>query len=156
LLNILFVCTANQFRSPIAAGCFSRRLVEAGLAEDWHVNSAGTWTVNGLSTHPKAIQAAVNMGLDLSMHNSLEVNAEMLMTADLIVVMERGHREALVLEFPECRSRIILLTELVGESMSDIPDPTLSNFADCDEIAQMICQIVDNGFNELITMATSR
>ena len=120
------------------------------------MSSAGTWTANGLSVHPKAIQAAANMGLDLSMHNSLEVNAEMLMAADLIVVMERGHREALIWEFPECRSRVILLTELVGESMSDIPDPTLSNLADCVEIAQMICQIIDNGFNELISMAANR
>ena len=156
MLNILFVCTANQFRSPIAAGCFTRRLIETGLTKGWHVSSAGTWTTNGLSTHPKAIQAVVSMGLDLSTHSSLEVNAEMLRAADLIVVMERGHKEALMCEFPDCRSRVILLTELVGESMSDIPDPTLSNFADCDEIAQMICQIIDSGFNELISMAASR
>ena len=54
--TLLFVCTANRFRSPLAAAYAARQLRDAGLPADWQAASAGTWTPAGLPAHPKALE----------------------------------------------------------------------------------------------------
>ena len=71
---ILFVCTANRFRSPIAAAYTESKLRSAGKLGAWVVRSAGTWTTNGEPAHPEAIKAAAELGLDLSTHLTHEVS----------------------------------------------------------------------------------
>ena len=70
---ILFVCTANRFRSPIAAACTEQKLQKADLANKWTVISAGTWTTEGIPAHPRAVMAAAALGLDLTAHRTREV-----------------------------------------------------------------------------------
>ena len=77
----------------------------------------------------------------------------MLRQADLIVVMERGHKEALECEFPECRGRIVLLAEAAGEKFAEIPDPARSGFIDSEAIARSIITCIDIGFSTLIELA---
>jgi protein-tyrosine phosphatase len=141
--TILFICTANQFRSPIAAAYAERKLREAGMRERWVVMSAGTWTSNGLPAHQEAIGAAETLGLDISQHLTSEVNAEVLAASDLIVVMERGHKEALEWEFAACRGRVALLGELAGEDEAEIEDPAKSEFADAEAVAGRIVRSID-------------
>jgi len=151
--SILFVCTANQFRSPLAAAKFSRMLSTKELEREWTVSSAGTWAEGGLPLHPKAIQAAAKLGLTLKEHTTREVNKDMLNKADLIVVMEHGHREALESEFPECKERICLLSEVAGGSATDIDDPARTNFAEADAIAQRILDEVQKACVSLMDLA---
>ena len=150
---ILYVCTANLFRSPIAAACTERKLHAAGLADTWAVASAGTWTTAGLPAHPRALLAATDLGLDLSAHRTREVNTALLAAASLIVVMEQGHKEALECEFPTCRGRITLLGELAGQRDPEIPDPSKTDFYESDTIAQMIQTCVDKSFIEVLRRA---
>jgi len=152
--TILFVCTANQFRSPIAAACFSRKLVTTGQTGSWIVGSAGTWAVSGLHAHPKAIEAAASLGLDLSKHITREVDSMMLDSADLVVVMERGHKEALEFEFPAVRTKIILLGRIVNNHYGEVPDPASDGFAHPKEAAALVCDCIEKGFSRLIELAT--
>ncbi len=94
---ILFICTANQFRSPIAAASFAQKLSASRTPDTWRVASAGTWTSSGLAAHPKAVAAAAPLGLDISNHQTQEVNSSFISEFDLIVVMENNHKESLVL-----------------------------------------------------------
>lgn len=153
---ILFVCTANRFRSPIAAACTERKLHAEGLAESWTVASAGTWTTSGLPAHPKALTSAAALGLDLTAHKSREVNTALLAAANLIVVMEQGHKEALECEFPACRRQIALLGELAGGRDLEIPDPAQTDFEDSEAVSQMIVACVDKGFSEMMRRAAAR
>ena len=100
---ILFVCTANRFRSPIAAAYTKRKLQTTDQSADWTVISAGTWTEPGLPAHDKALSAAHALGLDLNSHHTRVVSTAIMATADLIIVMEQGHKEALECEFPASR-----------------------------------------------------
>jgi protein-tyrosine-phosphatase len=150
---ILFVCTANLFRSPIAAAYTERKLCAAGQPEAWTVGSAGTWTDAGLPAHPAALKAAAAFGLDLSAHRSREADVALLNASDLIVVMEQGHKEALENEFPACRGRIALLGELAGEGDPEIPDPVKTDFEESDATVQMIVTCIDKGFAELLRRA---
>jgi protein-tyrosine-phosphatase len=150
---IIFVCTANRFRSPIAAACAERKLHIEGQPGEWTVISAGTWTEPDLPAHPKALSAATTLGLNLNTHHTRVVNTALMATADLIIVMEHGHKEALECEFPTCRGRIVLLGELAGERNPEIPDPSKTDFEESNAIARLIAACIENGFTELLSRA---
>jgi protein-tyrosine phosphatase len=150
---ILFVCTANRFRSPIAAAYVESQLRATSRSGTWLVSSAGTWTDPGLPAHPKALSAAAGLGLDLSTHHTREVNTTLLSAADLIIVMERSHKEALECEFPFCRGRIALLGELAGEGNPEISDPSKMDFEESDATARTIAVCIEKGFPELLHRA---
>lgn len=147
---ILFVCTANQFRSPIAAACFLRKLSTSGISDTWTIASAGTWTSSGLPAHAEAIQAASKLELDLSIHRTQEVNASLLESSNLIVVMESRHKEVLELEFPKVVGHIVLLGELAKVPGGEIPDPAKEKFANADQIAALIFSSIQRTFPKLV------
>jgi protein-tyrosine-phosphatase len=151
--SILFVCTANQFRSPIAAAKFTRLLSKKDIKSGWQVSSAGTWATEGLPPHPMAIQAAARLGLELNDHTTREVNQTMLDQADLIVVMEQGQREALICEFPQCKDRICLLAEIAGDPAIDIDDPSRTDFSDVDAVAKRVIDDVQKACQLLMELA---
>ena len=124
--TVLFVCTANRSRSPVAAACLRKELASRGVGEDWWVISAGTWTTDGLPPVEVAILGAKRLGLDISGHASRVVTAERMQDADLVIVMERGQKEALENEFPQAAGKVHLLSEVARGSSYDIPDPLLS------------------------------
>lgn len=152
---ILFVCTANRFRSPIAAAFAKRKIQSAGLPGEWTIIDAGTWTDTGLPAHPRAISAATALGLDLTQHRSRVVNSAIISASDLIIVMERGHKEALGYEFPSSLKKIMLLGELADEHNWDIEDPSEVDFENSDEIARTIVTCIETGFDEIVRRAES-
>lgn len=122
--SILFVCLANQIRSPIAAATFHAAwLAHPGLPP-CRVASAGTWTRSGLPLSQPALSLARAVGLDLHRFRTTSIVDVHLPAYDWIVVMEKGQLEALTIEHPHLRPRIHLLTALAGAYPSDIPDPT--------------------------------
>jgi protein-tyrosine phosphatase len=122
--SVLFVCTANQFRSPIAAACFAKLIEGEGQANGWRVESAGTWAESGLGAPAIAVQVADSLGLaGLEDHLTRPVDQELLAQFDLVIVMEMGHKEAICMEFPSVCQRTYMLSEIVDGVNYDIPDP---------------------------------
>ncbi len=150
---ILFVCTANQFRSPIAAAYFSRKLFLMGISDEWKVGSAGTWADDGLPAHPKAIETAKKRGLDLGHHRTREVNKKILQATDLVICMQQSHKESLEAEFAPIRGRIVLLGSFAKLPGNEIPDPAKDSFSHPDDTAQMIYNCIDEGFTKIIQMS---
>ncbi|MDW7755873.1 MAG: hypothetical protein SCH68_11985 [Brevefilum sp.] len=150
---ILFVCTANRFRSPIAALYFAREVVRRGEDQDTQVASAGTWASPGQPAMPKAVQLAKEYGLDLSYHKSRIVSEDLLVQSDLILVMEGGHKEALRHEFPGTADRVYLLTEVVEDLTVNIPDPYGEAQADPEEVVKEIVGLIDDGYEQLLSLA---
>ena len=152
--SVLFVCTANRFRSPIASALFVRSLVKNRAADDFHVESAGTWAEAGASVVPSVKWITEHLGLDLETHRARAVNRELLVRQDLILVMENSHWEALRVEFPEIKERTHLLANVVTGMTYDIPDPggpapgdTFSN------VARELYELVDGGFEKICILA---
>lgn len=150
--SILFICTANRFRSPLSAASFSQIVSQNEIDEDLEISSAGTWTQNAQPATLDAIKLAEAQGLDLTAHRSREITAEILKGSDLIIVMVNGHKEAITHEFPECKERVFLLTEAVGEPPSDIPDPYL-NGEPANIVASEIFELIEQGYEKLIDLA---
>jgi protein-tyrosine phosphatase len=150
---VLFVCTANRFRSPLAEAAFKKCLNAHGSLVGWQVSSAGTWAERGLPPLPSAVLAAKELGLDLERHRSRSVTHELLSSSDLVIVMQASQREALHLEFPQATGKTVLLSELVEDLPYDIPDPFDSMDENHQRIAQEIFDLVMRGYNRIVAAA---
>jgi protein-tyrosine-phosphatase len=144
--SVLFVCTANRFRSPLAAAMFSRALREEKNREvssairragEWRVSSAGTWATPGQPVLPEAYRAAQKLGLDLADHRSERVSGELLREYDLILVMQASQQEALLSEFPLLEEYVYLFSNVVERGSYDIPD----SFGSEQEVMQVAAQM---------------
>jgi protein-tyrosine-phosphatase len=150
--SILFVCTANRFRSPLAAALLRKELAAMGIPGICDVSSAGTWAQAGLPVVPGLLGMARRFNVDLSAHRSRPVTPLLLSNYDLIVAMQAGHREALLAEHPGLADRIYLLSEVVENRMYDIPDPQGST-DDALEIAADLDLLIREGTPSLCALA---
>lgn len=150
--SILFICTANRFRSPLAAAIFKKYLRESNQAGDWKVSSAGTWTLPGQPVIPLVESIARGLDLDLSAHRSAVVNERLLLSHDLILVMEPGQKEALLAEFPSQGEHVYLLSQVVESKQYAIPD-TFQTADQVGEVAQLLQDLLFNGYRGICVLA---
>lgn len=148
--SVLFVCTANQCRSPMAMAILRAKTEDT--PGDWKIESAGTWAVEGAPANQKTQQVLAEQGLDLSDHRSRMVTGEMLAGFNLILVMEPGHKEALQIEFPEAARRIHLLSEMIGFSFT-IVDPVGGEIEGYRATVREIDQILTEGMDRIKSLA---
>ena len=151
--KIVFVCTRNRFRSPLAAAILKRELATRKIPGEWIVGSAGSWVQDLLPPTPEAFIEAAKRGLDLSSHISQGIEAFDLDSVDLLLVMEIGQKESILLDFPQLSGRTFLLSELSGPAFT-IPDPYLTKES-FSEIALEIETLIKENFEEIINIAYS-
>ena len=113
--QIIFICTGNTCRSPMAEGLFRAHNGEekTGLT----AASAGLYTENGLPASANAVAAAGERGADISAHRSQQLTAEMAENAKYLVCMTGAHYDRLCELFPDCADKIFTLLP------EDISDP---------------------------------
>ena len=122
-LNVVFVCTGNICRSPIAEKVFVHELEQAGLADAVHVSSAGTgnWHV-GSSADERAAAVLRAAGYQTD-HIARQVDADQL-SADLVVALDHSHRRALQSMVPEPdRVRLLRSFDPDAPPGAEVPDP---------------------------------
>lgn len=119
--KILFVCTGNLCRSPMAEALFRHRM---GDHSGWQAESAGTFAALGHPASENAVLALKELGIDLSGHRSQPLTAELVEEADLIVVMTAEHRFHLLEVFPEVGNRVFLIKSFgTSKVPADVSDP---------------------------------
>ena len=150
---ILFVCTANICRSPMASGLFKAMLDEAQIPGEWQIESAGTWALEGESAATGSQTVMSERAINISKHRAQNVSRELLLIFDLILTMESGHKESLRVEFPDLSDRIFLLSEMVNQ-LNEIEDPYGGTLSEYEQAADEIEGYLKNGFDEIIHMAT--
>ena len=126
-IRVCFVCSGNICRSPTAEGVFNKLVADAGLADAFHVESAGTgsWHV-GERPDPRTIRAAEARGYRL-VGRAQHWKVRDFDRFDHVVAMDRGHQEALLrLATTEAmKAKISLALDHVpdGPRDADVPDP---------------------------------
>jgi protein-tyrosine-phosphatase len=152
--SVLFVCTGNLYRSPMAAAMFSAMLLlEPVWVGYWRVESAGTWAQANQPAPMEVLQVMAKRGLDLKTHRSRVVSAEILGQFDLILTMERGQKEALGIEFPQYAGRVYMLSEMAGTRVS-INDPIDRSVAGVNEVARELEDWLKMGKHSIIELAS--
>ena len=119
--SLLIVCTGNICRSPVAAGIFRQRL--AATAQ-WHgrIASAGIDAVENQGAEATVLKLMRERDIDLSAHRARQLAQEDLRQADLVLVMEKHQREAVLDIDPTARGKVFLLGHWLD---AEIPDPYL-------------------------------
>lgn len=108
MINVIFVCTGNVCRSPMAEGLLRHKGLESGR-KDLNVSSMG---VRGLDNSPPAELAqevCSEYGFDISSHRSRSLSGEELEKADLILCMEAAQKKFVQTFFPWYREKVFLL-----------------------------------------------
>ena len=152
MIAILFVCTANICRSPMAEGLLKKIVSERADADEWHIESAGAWAYEG---NPAAVLSATVMekkGIDISAHRSKPTSLELLNNFDLVLTMEDEHKKFLTYKYGECANRIYRISEMVGD-MFDVPDPIGGGLADYEQIAYLLENILTAGVDKIYELA---
>jgi len=121
--TVLFVCTGNTCRSPMAAGLFHQALKNVLPREQadlpFRVLSAGTSVTEDQPADPQAVEAMREVQIDVAAHLTRSLGPNLVDTADWIFTMTWAQRESILRVMPACRDRVWLVSSR-GE---DIPDP---------------------------------
>ena len=131
--NVLFICTGNICRSPMAEGLL--RQMSGGRVE---VDSAGLGAGRGQQPSAHAIRVLKEEGIDISEIRSQPVSAHLLEKADHIFTMTRDHLDMLLLLFPEmaAKARLLRFDEAAKGGRADVTDPiggTRETYESCKE-----------------------
>lgn len=123
--TVLFICSGNTCRSPMAEALGRQILTEslklspADLeAKGYQVMSAGSFAMPGARATPQATEALKEMGLDLSAHRSRPLSVELIHQADLILTMGRSHAAAVTALVPSAAAKTMPL-----DPDAEIEDP---------------------------------
>jgi len=119
---VLFVCTGNTCRSPMAEVLFRMALPRGS---SWRAASAGLAACEGARASEPAIAALREAGGDLCAHRSRPVTAELVQASAAIVVMTGAHALQIHARFPDARDKLFLLRSFDPDSPahSDVSDP---------------------------------
>lgn len=121
--EILFVCTGNTCRSPMAEALLKSR-IPAMSAGKFAVSSAGIAAMEGGMASAGAVEALAEINVDMSGHRSRPVSPEILDRADLILAMDESHKSYIRTYFPAASGKTYLLSEYAdrrgpAESIAD-------------------------------------
>lgn len=139
--QILFVCSENTCRSPMAAAMVERLIARVKGLRHIDIGSAGVLAVAGSPASANAVEAMRQMRLDLSKHRARQVSQELIEPVDLILAMTTDHRSGLTRSFPTVADRVLTLGEFAGDG-GDVRDPHGQGLAVYQQCAARLRELV--------------
>lgn len=144
MLNIVFVCTGNICRSPMAEG-FLRYKWHGMERDDLIVSSMGIHGVIDSPATEYAQAVCKKNGFDISSHRARSLVGEELLKADVILCMEPVHKKFVQVFFPWCRDRVALLGAWPDKETrkSSIEDPMGGSYKKYQKIFTIIKEHIE-------------
>ncbi|HEY9034362.1 MAG TPA: low molecular weight protein-tyrosine-phosphatase [Pseudomonadales bacterium] len=141
--HILTVCVGNICRSPTAECLLHQQLASRGIT----VSSAGLGALVGKPMDATAHALLAEHGYEWQDHRARQLQPQHLHNADLILVMEHEHSQAILKMAPEARGKVFLLGKWLGDM--DIPDPYRQSNAMYQHVYDLIQQATDGWLKKL-------
>ncbi|MDA8229019.1 MAG: low molecular weight protein arginine phosphatase [Desulfitobacterium hafniense] len=116
-LKLLFVCTGNTCRSPLAVG-LARQIFPA----DTEIYSAGTSAFEGVAASPETIKVLNAKNIDITSHRARCVDKELIREADWVITMTKAQERHLKALYPEFAQKIKRLGDWSSHG-KDVSDP---------------------------------
>lgn len=148
--TILVVCTGNSCRSPMAEGLLKERLRKHGI-NNVFVHSAGTHAPVGNPPTMNTQIVTFEAGIRIHDNRAVQITKEMILQADLILVMEKVHKKIIVEMAPEAENKTYLFRQLINDSdEAEIADPIGKKLNEYRICFSEIRESLDLGFPVLI------
>jgi protein-tyrosine phosphatase len=152
--TILFICSGNTCRSPMAEALARAALTKKlGVSEEdlekqkgITVASAGAFAMPGARATPQAVEALRPLGADLTRHRSRPLTVELIHQADVIFTMSRGHAQAVLALVPSAADKTMTL----DPSGDDIDDPIGGDLSLYQTLAGQMQQLVEKRLEEKV------
>ena len=144
--NLLFVCMGNICRSPLAANVFRHKINARGVADRFHIESAGTgaWHV-GEPPDPRVLQNAARHGVPMS-GLARQVKPEDFDRFELLLCMDNANRDHLLrMGAPESKTRLLLEFD-PKSTVREVPDPYYGG----DDGFETVYRLVDAACDALV------
>jgi protein-tyrosine phosphatase len=123
---IMFVCSGNVCRSPMAQGILKKLLEGEGVLDKVDVISSGTLKLVEAPANIHTLEVASEHGVDLDEHLSQHVNAVLMREANIVIALAQNHIKYLRAKFPNLGKKVVLLKQWNNSralSLPSIPDP---------------------------------
>jgi len=138
--KILFVCTGNTCRSPLAQVLAQKLFDDSGLG--FVADGAGVFAYDGDEASANSAKIASRLGLTLDAHVAKCVTLESIEEARLVVCLTTGHKNHLLATYPKYIEKIMTLSELCGDDI-DISDPFGGSLEIYEKCATQIKQYIE-------------
>ena len=141
-LNVLFICTGNTCRSPMAEQMFNEKAKDLSA----HAISAGLDANPGSPMNPQASEALTNLGCTPTEHNSTQVSTQAIEEADVILTFTQDQKIELGERFPAAVEKLFTISEYAHgrtEISEDVSDPYDKSAEVYIETADTINSLVD-------------
>ncbi len=155
-MNVLFVCTGNTCRSPMAEE-LADDAVGRSRNHDFEFQSAGTFACEGEPATPEAIEAMEEVGLNIERHRAQQFSRELAEWADVILAMEANHIEAMEAMAPGEEEKMHTLLGFAagvdgypGETGYDIRDPYQEDIEEYRAARDQISAAVEKALERLM------
>lgn len=151
--RILFVCSGNTCRSPMAEVLLWKELQAIadkqanGLPE---IRSAGIMASSDMPASPEAIKVMAEQGVDLSQHRSRCLTEDLLQWADLVLTMTESHRHHIIRQYDIRSDKVHTLAQFCGEVHIDVVDPFGSGLPTYRQSARQLQQMIKQLVKKII------
>jgi len=155
--KVLFVCTGNTCRSPMAEGAL-RALLEGKGIQHIEVMSAGTTAMPGVPATHYAQEAVKTWHADISGHRSRPITREMLEESDLIIALSPNHYHEIMTVWPDAEEKTYLLKNFPepGRDGEGVADPIGGSLDMYNQTFLEIGEELGRMLNDIITLAEKK